>query len=239
MSPEGWAENARRWLALLFVGAGLATFGRTGIWVGIGLIVFGLVIYAIFPAPKPDKEAMRYARGPAVIGPDLLGLALTGLFLALPVWIALGEAHYGEEAPLVHGAAWLVWPMAAFSASLLVVGVKYASFRLVIEEDGLRLTTARARRFIPFEAIASVAPWKRGLPKFVRSLVPLLLAMGRPGPAGAVMLARDTTGIALKLTDGTSIKITADAFEKNTKRLLKVLRERGVGFEAGLSRWLR
>lgn len=239
MSPEGWAENARRWLALLFVSAGLATFGRTGIWAGIGLIVLGLVIYVVFPAPKPGKDALRYARGPAVIGPDLLGLALTGFFLALPVWIALGEARYGEAASLVHGAAWLVWPMAAGSASLLVVGVKYASFRLVIEDDGLRLTTARTRRFIPYDAITSVAPWKRGLPKFVRGLVPLLLAMGRPGPAGAIMLARDTTGIELKLTDGKPVRITADAFEKNTKRLLKVLRERGICFEAGLSRWLR
>ena len=239
MSPEGWAENARRWPALVFVGAGLASFGRTGIWIGIGLIVLGIGIYIAFPAPKSEKDALRYARGPAVIGPDLLGLALTGLFFALPFWVALGEARYGEAAALVHGAAWLVWPMAAVTASLLVVGIKYASFRLVIEADGLRLTTARARRFIPYDGIVSVAPWKRGLPRFVRGLVPLLLMMGNPGSAGAIILARDTTGFELKLTDGKPVRITADGFEKNTKRLLKVLRGRGVSFEAGLSKWLR
>lgn len=239
MSPEGWAETARRLLSLMLVSAGLATFGRLTIWAGIGLIAAALIVYAFFPAPPVEKEAMRYDRGPAVIGPDLLGLVMTGLFLALPVWIAHGEGTYGEEAPILHGTAWLVWPMALLSALILAVGGQHASFRLVVEDDGIRLTTARSRRSIPYDSIASVSPWRRGLPKFIKGLVPVLLMMGKPGPAGAVMLARDSTGVELKLTDGTSIRISADAFEKNTSRLLKVLKEKGIGFEAGLSKWLR
>ena len=63
--------------------------------------------------------------------------------------------------------------------------------------------------------------------------------MGNPGSAGAVILARDTTGFELKLKEGKPVRITADGFEKNTKHVLKVLRDRGVSFEAGLSKWLR
>lgn len=70
------------------------------------------------------------------------------------------------------------------------------------------------------------------LPRVLRVLVPLLAAGGHLTAAGGLMLTRDSTGVCLKLTDGRSIVIQREAFEKPLRRLLHVLKKKGVPMAA-------
>jgi hypothetical protein len=62
----------------------------------------------------------------------------------------------------------------------------------------------------------------------LRNLAPFLAAGGHFSAAGALMLARDSTGIRLILAEGRSIVIEEDAFGKPLRRLVQVLKRRGV-----------
>ena len=65
--------------------------------------------------------------------------------------------------------------------------------------------------------------WRRGLPRPLRNLAPFLAAGGHFSAAGALTLARDSTGIRQILAEGRSIVIEKDAFEKPLRRLVQVL----------------
>ena len=224
-------ELLRRFLALGVLCTGFAALPTMGLAAAAISVVIAIVLYAAIPALARPRSAFIYERVPAVYGPDLLGFLLIAVFFALPFWARSGEAYLWEDfGPLVHPAALMSWPLALISAAILWFSAHYAAFWLVIEEDGLRINRVEGERLVAFPEIAEVKPFRRGLPNWLRWLAPVMVAMGRPGAAGAILLARDTTGISLVLADGSTIAIHKDAFEDKLRRVLKALRGHGVAF---------
>lgn len=223
-------EWLRRILALALITTGLASIGFLGVWVGMGLVAAGFVAYALLPWPERPEKAFGFEHGPAVIGPDVLGLLLCGFFFALPFWAAATEGDSPwAHGLLVHPSAILVWPMGLVSLLILRVGARNAGFWLKIEEDALHLhRNASLQRRIPYSSIQRTSPYRKGLPKWMRLLTPLLVATGRYGAAGAILVARDSTGIELHLEDGSTEVIEQDGFEQPYRALLETLESHDI-----------
>ena len=218
-------------LTLILLCFGLAVLPVAGMWMLSVFLIAALAVYLAIPRAARPASALTYDPVPAVYGPDAVGFLLTSVFFALPFWARMGEPYlWGDFGVLVHPSALLVWPLALIAAAILWFSAQYASFWLVIEDEGLRIGRLGAVRIVPFSSIAEVKPMRRGLPKWVRWLTPALVVAGKFGAAGAVLLARDTTGIALVLDDGTEISIPQEAFEKHARRVISVLRKKGVEF---------
>jgi hypothetical protein len=197
---------------------------RSGLF-GPVLVTVAIIIIWFLPTMPRPQDALAPHRLPAVLGPDLLGHLLTGFFIALPFW-AGGDASFSRAG--IHVMAIITWPMAIGGLVLVAVAAGNASRWLRIEDDALEVATAWRRQRIRYAEIARIDPWRRGLPRWLRVFVPLLVAGGHPTAAGGLMLARDSTGVCLKLTDGRNIVVQNEAFEKPLRRLLHVLKKKGV-----------
>lgn len=228
MRPAAVREAARRAVTLLLVTTGGVLGFRYGVTATVVLLVIALMAYVLIPREAPPAGALLPDRMAAIIGPDLLGVLLGSVFLGMPFAAAVFE---GEPLATIHPSAVLAWPMAVFAIVILAVATRYAVWWVVIEPDGLRIADIRDERHIRYEAIARVEPYRRGLPKAVRWLTPLLILTGRYTEAGAVVLARDTTGIRLVGKDGARLAIlVAEGFEQPLRRISRALEKHGVPF---------
>lgn len=232
MTRTGMVELFRRFLCLLLLTLGLIALGY---WGGItaGMLFGGaLCVYVVIPRPRPPPSAMIYEKMPAVYGPDMLGLMMTSIFLALPFWVGKGEEYLWQDAAIpIHPSALLSWPLAIVSALILIVAASYSSFWITIEMHGLHIHSLRQDRFVAYSQITRVAPFRRGLPGWLKWLTPLFILTGRHTVAGAVLLARDTTGFSLFVADGSVISIDESAFASSAGKIMKTLKKKGVTLE--------
>ncbi|GAA0310059.1 hypothetical protein [Rhodovulum strictum] len=215
MGRTGAIQLLRRGLAAGLVIAGACALGAVPLVLALAGLLGGLCVYLFWPWQPPRGDIHRMARGAAVAGPDLLGLALAAFFVALPVW--LGRAEDGG----LHVSAWLVWPMAAGGAALMAIGWRNGCYGLRILPDGFEFHGPRGIRIVPRAAVLAQRPWRRGLPGWMRALAPIL----PPTAAGAILLARDSTGLTLELDGGARLNVPAEGFEPGLRALQRALRQ--------------
>ncbi|MFH1340769.1 MAG: hypothetical protein ABIL01_06070 [Pseudomonadota bacterium] len=226
MTRAGGIEYLRRAGTLLLCVAGFVCLQRPAL--AAGLLTAGLAFYLLLPGSAPPQGALVHDRLPAIIIPDILGFALSSLFFAMPFWFGPGE---GASVGGIHPMAVLTWPLAFGSLAILAVAAHRASAWMRIEDEGLRLASFRRVQLIPYGTIVRVEPYRRGLPAWMRALVPWLAATGRYSAAGAIALARDSRGVRLHLADGRSFVIPRDGFEAPCRRALAALAAHGVAFD--------
>jgi len=206
------------------------------VWPGHGshisvfvLSALALALYLFIPRVDLPDGALIYERVPAVYGPDAIGFFVEPVLFALPFWARSGEPYLWEDfGLLVHPAAVLTWPIALMSSAILVVAARYASFWLVIEDDGFRIHRTSGERYIGYEDIERVTGYRRALPAWLGWLAPLLALSGRSGAAAALALARDDIGLRLVLKDGDTVSIAKDSFEKPYRKIVRALRDHDV-----------
>lgn len=231
MTKTGAREYLRRSISLVLLTLGLIGFAYWDRGTASTLIVTAVLFYHFLPKVLPPPKALVYERMPAVVVPDLLGFALTAFFIALPFWAHATDDDMYENFLLVHPAAVLTWPMALITIFILVVAANYASYWVVIETNGLTVSSAKKEKFLAFEQMVEISPFRRGLPKWTKLLTPLLVLSGKYTVAGAVLLARDANGMSIKLQDETSVNIASEAFEKPFKEILKVTDAHAVAID--------
>ncbi|PTM41574.1 hypothetical protein [Bosea sp. 124] len=227
MTNQGLIPYLGRAVSLTLFVTGLVHI-RSGL-LGPVLVTVALIIIWFLPTKPRPQDALAPHRLPAVIGPDLLCHLLTGFVIALPFW-AGGDAGFSRSG--INVMAIITWPMALGGLVLVAVAAENTSRLVRIEDDALEVATAWRRQLIRYADIAWIEPWRRGLPRVLRVLAPLLAASGHLTAAGGLMLARDSTGVGLKLADGRSIVIQREAFEKPLQRHLHVLKKKGVPMAA-------
>lgn len=201
-----------------------------------GLAFFGaaILVYALVPRPRRPEGALTYERAPAIVVPDWLGLIAGGVLTVLPFWAARGS---GWDGPL-HPMAWLVWPVAAPFVGLMAIAWRNEAYSLVIGSSEVTAHTGLGARVIAFDQITGVAPWRRGIPRVLRFLTPVLIATGHYTQAGALILARDSVGVLLECKGVRPLLVKADGFEKPTRTLVRTLHAQGIPLAAGLSHYL-
>ena len=201
--------------------------GRLG--PAVVLAAAAVLIYAFAPRPALPNGAMTYHRLSAVILPDWMGLILTSLMLVLPVW-----AGPSQGVPtLLHPMAWLLWPMAAVFASFSVIAWRRDCVFLCLDDAGLTLDTGWRHLSIPWSQITRVSLWRRGLPRWMRRLVPLLVASGNPGPAGAILLARDSHGMVIERATAPGVILPLGGFEAHLRALASAFQARAIPVAPG------
>lgn len=218
MTP-GLSELLKRAVVGALVAAAFLVIGVRPAWVA-GLLAGGAwAFYLFWPSVPRPAGAMAMHRGSAVIGPDILGFLLLGLFVALPVWVGRSEG-----AANLHGSALLIWPLLAAPLAILLVATAGTCFSVTLSDEGLNLSGLRGTERLEWSAIRGWRPWRRGLPGFLRSLVPFL----PPTAGGAVLLARDSTGIELILADGSTRRLPREGFEPALARIEQTIAARNL-----------
>lgn len=223
LSPMGRLEIARRIAVLALLSAAIALADSAT----ARLIALALACTAyLWPGPGCPAGTLRMSRVQAVLLPDLLGFALIGFFFGLPFLIGGGD---------LHPSAWLLWPMAGLFTALPLLAAAASAFGLRLDEQGAEIDSWRRRARLDWGDIASAAPHRRGLPAWLRRLAPFLAA-GNPTVAGAVLLARDSTGTALMTLDGRRFVIPREGFERGHAALLRALAAHGPARHLPLTR---
>ncbi|TKZ20600.1 hypothetical protein FAP39_09925 [Shimia litoralis] len=209
----------------------LLAIPRFGWWSASALIVGSVVVYFWAPRPARPAGSLSYDRVSAVVLPDWLGLIFGSIMCALPVWAApsMGTSDW------VHPMAWLVWPMGLCMASFTVIGWRYECLNFVVTPAHLSIDTGVAKYDIIWDDILGVSPWKRDLPRWMRRLTPILISMGHYTQAGAIVLARESSGISLERKGQKPFVISTDGFETNTQTLMAHMIARDIKIGRGLS----
>lgn len=219
VSGRGASQLLRRVLAGACLCAALLGAGVVAAWKAVLLAGLGLALYAFWPPVRVRPGALVLRRGPAILGPDLIGFGLLAFFVALPVWVGRSEGVAG-----LHGSALLIWAMLPAPLVILWAGAASACFAVSVGDDGLTVAGMGRTRSPAWDEIAGWRRWRRGLPRFLRFLAPFL----SPTAAGAVLLARDSTGVELCLADGSRLRLPHEGFERGEARVIEALREHGV-----------
>ena len=204
-----------------------------GPWLLVVLACSAAIVFYVFFHKQPTRdEALTYHPWRAVIVTDWMGILLASAMFALPIWAASEWPGDG----LFHSMVWLVLPMGLVFLAFTVVGWRHEAFELVIHPDALTIDTGAKRHHLSWADIEKVSPWRRDVPEWMRRLAPFLAASGHPLQAGAIMIARESTGLAIHHGAGKPIIIPTDAFEENARRLLADLVRNDVKIERGLTR---
>ena len=219
-----WGLVLRAMVLGLVVAALIAAPHLGRIWAA-GLILLALGLYLL--GRRPAQGDFTYVPGAAIVIPDVLGITLVGLFVAFPIWAT------PEGAGVLHPSAWLMWPMAALSASIFYIAWRAETFALSLTPEALQMTRGLHRWDLPYAQICHAVHWRRDLPRWIRALVPFLMTSGRYGPAGAVMLARERHGIVLVVPGQPDLVIETDGLRPKAAALVKALSLRGI---SGFSR---
>lgn len=220
MTRKGLIQYATRAVSLTLFVTGLVYIGNS--LFGLLPLMVALAIIGWLPTLAYPSDAYRPHRLSAILGPDILGHLLTGFFIALPFWTG-AEAEGG-----IHIMALMTWPMAIGGIFLVVIAAGNASRWFRIGDHVLEVVTAWRHDQILYADIVRIEPWRRGLPPVLHSLVPFLVAGGRFTAAGALVLARDSTGTKLVLADGRSMVIENEVFGIKPRRLVQLLKRQGV-----------
>ncbi len=180
-------------------------------------ILAALALYVVLPRPKRTKETATYSRVRAAILPDVLGVLVTGMFVALPLFVIPANAPSGD----VFDPGWrpLVWigaAMACFGLAIFAAAAWYASLSFTVEEGGIRRATLFGSRWIPFAEIAEVRSTTVRAP---RSLVGLLLLFGFANPRllgqGLILAGRSDEAVEIVLRSGRRIRVMLTGLENS------------------------
>ena len=219
MTSSGLREFIRRILVMVILIVALTTIGYGRYLPGALLLAAALAIYIYLPAVTPPAGALRYDAGKSQVGPDWLGFVLSSLFFAFPVWAAISEPNWGT----IHPSSVVLWPMALLFSSFWIIGALHASYWIRIEPHGLKISSAFSLRSVSFDTIKAVRRYRRGLPKWLYLLTPFMMAKGQYGGAGALLLARDRTGMELVLKDGKTLSIADSGYDEEIVEILQAL----------------
>ncbi len=183
------SQVLRRVVSLALVASGMIRLGVGPVWQSGLLVLCGLATYFFWPRPLRPKGSYDMQALPAVIGPDLLGIALTSFFVALPLWIGRGQGGEG-----LHGSVLLLWPMALASVSLLVVGLRNTCLGLEIAQDCLVLTRFSGRSEILFDEISQDPPMAERLAADPARIASIPASRTSRGDPSGTRQFRDRTG---------------------------------------------
>lgn len=235
MTPAGRREFSRRMAVMWLLVTGLIQLGHDDYFLATALLAGSVAVYIYIPAVPAPVKAMMYDTGSSQAGPDWIGFVLSSLAFAFPVWAAISESHWGA----IHPSAVLLWPMGLITSSFWIIGALYASYWIEIKRRKLVISSAFSMHQVPFKEIRRVKTYRRGLPKWLYLLTPLMIMKGQYGGAGSVLLARKRTGIELELKSGKSVSVSDSAYHEEIILILEALERNGVKLTAALHKRLK
>lgn len=228
MTNAGRREFFRRISVLVLLVFGLSQIGYGKYFYTALLIAAAITLYRYLPTVPKPKNALVYDKGASQTGPDWIGFVLTSLFFVAPIWAAISEPVWGT----IHPMSVVLWPMAIACSTFWIIGALYSSYWVLLKPNGLIISSAFSERTIPFDTIRKVKRYRRGLPSWLYLFAPFMIARGHYGGAGALLLARDRTGMELILKDGRNAGIASSGFDDEILEIIQALDRHGVKLAA-------
>ena len=197
------------------------------------VLLGAVVAYVVLPRWKPGPTTAYHHRVRAVLLPDVLGLVLTGMFLALPMLVIPrsspgGSLFAGDWTALT----WISWGMAGLGLAMFGAAAWYAALRYEVLDGAIRRVTLFEDRTIPLETIVAVEPVTLRAPK---GLVRLSLLLGLLRPAllgqGLILAGRTDAALDVVLRDGSRVRVLLTALEHGAP--LRAALERATGGPIG------
>ncbi len=167
-----------------------------------------LAVYAFLPWPKRGPTTVAYRRQRVITG-DVVGAFLFALFFTMPGWITGTTQGLVAYWPLT-AAFWL---MASFGAVILFRSAWYATWCVIVHEDGLEIATPGGFLRLPYSKMKSRRPVVLRSPRWLRGMM-WLAVLVRPEPAlagnAALMSGVLAGGDEIELDDGSVVYLWHD-----------------------------
>ncbi|PLW75340.1 hypothetical protein [Cohaesibacter celericrescens] len=228
MTRAGRTEFFRRVSVLGLLILGLIQIGYDHYLYAILWIGVAICLYRYLPVVPAPQIALRYDKGASQTGPDWIGFVLSSFFVVAPIWAAIAEPNWGT----IHPMSVVLWPMAVACSAFWIIGALYSSYWIVIRPDELVISSAFSCHAIPYKAMNKVKRYRRGVPSWLYLLAPFMMASGQYAGAGALLLARDRTGMEILLKDGRHVSIAGAGYDEEIIKILQVLDSKGVKLAA-------
>ena len=173
------------------------------------LLLCGFLLYAFLPSQKTHPEAIRYPRWRMVMG-DTVALLLSVPFFAFPFFITGGTLQaFTQGWPLF----FFFWPIFFIGLWLWFISAWFASFSLIIGQDGIILSTYKGERQFLFRDMAYFQPVVFKPPKWLIA-ASWFAALSGKGSAGigaagrAMILGSSASGsIGIRMRDDSDVFI--------------------------------
>lgn len=198
-------------------------------------VLAGLAAYLLLPGVKSVSGSLCYPRWRIVLG-DIASFILIVPFFSLPILVIGGSKQlFTVGWPLIP----FFWVLFFMGIWLLVISAWFASYRIVLLEDRIRISTYKGSAEFPFNDISFFQPVIVKPPKWLIVLTWLGALSGRGsaglGAAGRAMIlsssASGSIGIRLKSGSDLFINITdqmGNNAMKGFQKILKALKEHEV-----------
>ncbi len=180
-------------------------------WLTPWLIGAGLLVYIFLPRPRRKENEARYSLVRSQIGPDILVVFLSGVFLVLPLFIITQFSNYPD--PLRMEGGWLVltlicWFIALCAGSNMAVSTWYEGLCFQLTPTGIRKINLFKSREYAFDQMIEIRPKVFRTVKWLRTLA-WLAVLFNPRLAGPVVLASRTSAPAVEIPcrDGGTLSI--------------------------------
>ncbi len=177
-------------------------------YIGIGLLVCGLLLYLFLPRRQKQPDDITYSTGSMLAG-DLVAVILLLPFFGLPFLVNGGTV---QALTGMWPFTLIMWGLAFFCIILLYYNAWYASWRLELTPEALHLITFRGVRKCRFDQMAAVDLVMLRNPGWFRKLMlaTAFLSMlgGRTStqPAGSALLVSTAAYGGLEIRESSGSK---------------------------------
>jgi len=202
------------------------------------ILLVALAAYIVLPRRRRPASAIYYPTWRTIIG-DVGSFILFVPFFAIPMLVVGGSVQALTVGWIL---ALICWPLALVGVWLLRFMAWYASYQVVIESEGLHLSTDRGDRHFRFSEMTSFQPIELKPPKWLIVLTAISAFFGRggarAGAAGRSLMLASTAerGFSVKLADKSSVFFwLSSSFSgktmKNAEKLGDAIKDAGVPWE--------
>lgn len=205
--------------------------------VGIAVIAMGFILYLGIPRRKKDGEDISYSTG-SMFASDLAAGILLLPFYGLPFLINGGTVQALTGMWVI---SLLMWILALLCIVLLYYNAYYASYRIGLTEESLRLISFKGLREISFREVEQVNLISLRNPGWFRKLSLAMAFFSMMGggastqPAGSAMLTASAVYGGLEIQTGTGKPLyiwftnqNGSVIIRNFEKVIKAMEKEGI-----------
>jgi len=194
------------------------------------LLGAGIMFYILIPWRKRKENEAVYIRWRSVIGPDILGVVLTGVFMVLPLFIITQITEHPRPLDFTRGEnalCLIFWFMALIGTGCFFISIWYEALWFEITARGITKVDLRKSVFYPFEDMVEVKRFVWAPPGWLKK-VAWLVVMMNPSLAGILLgTYSEVGGFEIPCRDGRLLRIFTRHL-LGLEMILKALQGAGV-----------
>ena len=169
---------------------------------GVGVILAGVLLYALIPWPRRPESGIYYTRPRATTGLDVVGCVFGAFFFGLPIVVT--QANGGSPfSPGWNALTAVFWLLAAILFACSAAAAVYTARQVEWTPRGLACSTLFGRTTRTWDEIAGVDPYEvPQIPRWLRSLLFLVSLLNWRALGPALMFGGREPGFRIAFRTG-------------------------------------